>query len=456
MQRHRALFLENWLESTDRKPLVIRGARQVGKTWLVRYLAKSKKKKLIEINFEKRPELSSLFTSNDPKEIILNLNGAFNEMIDPKNCLLFLDEIQAAPELLAKLRWFHEDLPELPCIAAGSLLEFVLADHTFSMPVGRISYLHLEPLTFEEFLLACQQQGLYEYLRTYQMGKEIPEAIHQSLMTAFKEYIIVGGMPAAVSSWVEKRSLQSVNQIHHELIATYRDDFAKYRGRIPLERLEEILHAVPRHLSHKFMYSKVNPLVQIPSIKSSLELLCKARLCHRVLGCAANGIPLEAELQAKFLKVIFLDVGLCAASLGLTLDEVQKIDEIDLINSGGVAEQVAGQGLRTIFPSYVEPSLYYWHREEQGSSSEIDYVFQHHNHVIPIEVKSGARGSLKSLHIFMGLKGGKWAVRINSAMPQIQSIEVVDSLGSEVNYQLLSIPFYLIGQLHRLLDEVGV
>ncbi len=196
MKRNGTAFLKEWLVSTDRKPLVIRGARQVGKTWLVRHLAQAQKIKLIEVNFERNPQIASLFISNDPHQILLNLSAVFNESIDPKNCLLFLDEIQAAPELFAKLRWFAEDLPDLPVIAAGSLLEFVLEKHSFSMPVGRIRYMHLEPCSFEEFLQASDKHVLMDYLSSYQWGQVIPQAIHEQLMTYFKEYIVVGGMPA--------------------------------------------------------------------------------------------------------------------------------------------------------------------------------------------------------------------------------------------------------------------
>lgn len=453
MKRTYIAFLEKWLASKERKPLVIRGARQVGKTWLVRHLAESQKRQLVEINFEKTPQITSLFQSNDPRQILLNLRAVSNQSIDIQNSLLFLDEIQAAPEILAKLRWFAEDLPEFPVIAAGSLLEFTLEKHTFSMPVGRISYMHLEPFSFEEFLLAKSKQHLFNYLLNYQNGTEIPQAIHEQLMTYFKEYIIIGGMPAAVSTWIKNESLKEVNQVHHDLIATYRDDISKYRGRVATERIDEVMSAVPKHLGEKFVYTKVNPSIPIHSIKHSLDLLCKARICHRIIGTAANGVPLGAEIQEKFLKVIFLDVGLCSVVLGLTLNEIYQIEEISLINKGGIVEQVVGQILRTIIPPYVEPALFYWHRSDKGSNAEVDYVIEHHNKVIPIEVKAGSTGGLKSLHFFMDLKGFSSAVRVNSDTPSITEVKVRNSLGHLVNYRLLSIPFYLLGQLHRLLEN---
>jgi hypothetical protein len=452
MKRERMAFLEEWLTSDDRKPLVIRGARQVGKTWLVRQLAHAQNRQLIEFNFEKTPQSASLFFSNEPAQILLTLGAALNKSINPKTALLFLDEIQAVPELLAKLRWFAEELPELPVIAAGSLLEFTLEDHSFSMPVGRISYMHLEPLSFEEFLLASDKQGLFDYLRNYRWETDIPMAIHEQLLTHFKEYLLIGGMPAALLAWTKKRSLKAVDQVHHNLIATYRDDIAKYKGRMQAERLEETLATVPRCLGEKFVYSKVNPTIQTAPIKQALNLLCKARICHRVLGCAASGLPLAAQIQEKYAKVIFLDVGLCSAALGLSLDQLLQVKELTLVNNGGVAEQAVGQLLRTISPPYVEPALYYWHRDEKGASAEVDYVIQHRANVVPIEVKAGSTGSLKSLHLFMGLKQLSTAVRINSDLPSKMTVTIQDHRLGAISYTLLSIPLYLQGQLPRLLD----
>lgn len=454
MKRAAIQFLNDWLVDANRKPLVIRGARQVGKTWLVRHLAQSHKLRLIEINFESRPQFISLFNTNDPKRILLNLSSLYDEVIDPKSTLLLLDEIQAAPELLAKLRWFAEDMPELPVISAGSLLEFVLDNHTFSMPVGRIQYMHLEPLSFEEFLKGHKKDQLIDYLTTYNWDfGEIPQVIHEQLLAYLKEYIVIGGMPAAVSSWIEHRSLTKVNQIHHDLIATYLDDGAKYSGRLSTQRLAEVMMAVPKYLGEKFIYTRVNPLAQIASIKQALDLLCKSRVCHRVFGCAANGVPLGAELQEKYLKVIFLDVGLCSAALGLTLDSFANVEELTLINKGGIAEQLVGQILRTLAPFYIEPALYYWHRDVKGSSAEIDYIIQHGNNVIPIEVKAGSTGKLRSLHYFMNLKSFPLAVRINSDLPSRIQVDFKDHHGTPVIYQLLSLPFYLLGQLHRLLKD---
>lgn len=446
---------KEWLPSVERKPLIIRGARQVGKTWLIRQLARQSGKTLIEINFEKSPQAASLFASNDPPQILMNLSTFLNKKIEISECLLFLDEIQASPEILAKLRWFYEESPQLPVVSAGSLLEFVFEDHTFSIPVGRISYLHLEPLSFEEFLLARDQGLLYEYLQNFQFkdNSEIPKALHEQCLSLFKEYILIGGMPAVVSSWIKEQSIPRVHQIQNDLLATYRDDFAKYGGRISLDKLDEIMMSVPKRLGQKYVYSKVNPSINGQTVKQVLSLFNKARICHRVSGCSANGVPLLSETKEKYFKEVFLDTGLCSTALGLNYAQIQSMDELNVINNGAIAEQAVGQLLRTIFPFYVEPTLYYWQRDAEGSNAEIDYVIQHGEQIIPIEVKAGGTGSLKSLHLFMELKKKNLAIRINSDVPTKTNVNVKGRAG-EVTYPLLSIPFYLVGQIHRLLEEI--
>lgn len=453
MRRDRTLFLIDWLNSSVRKPLIIRGARQVGKTWIIRDLANSQQRRLIELNFEKRPNLESLFSSNDPKEIIINIAASTGSKIEPSKAILFLDEIQAAPNLLEKLRWFAEEMPELPVIATGSLLDFTLAKHEFSMPVGRISYMYLEPFSFEEFLDAIGHHELLAYLENYDWNLSIPTVIHSQLMKAIKEYLVVGGMPAAVSNWAIEKTPDAVNQIHFDLLTTYRDDFAKYSGRLSIDRLEDIMNSVPRQLGKKFVYRNANSEVSTASLKQGLDLLSKARVCHQVVATAANGLPLGSEADERFLKVIMLDCGLCGASLGLSLHQLRSISEISMINSGGMAEQLVGQLLRMVTPAYVPPSLYYWQREKKGAEAEIDYIIQHESHVIPLEVKAGTTGTLRSLHQFIKEKKKSIAIRVNSDIPRLGPVQVKDALGSSIEYKLLSLPFYLLGQLHRLIKS---
>ncbi|MFI4955621.1 MAG: ATP-binding protein [Gammaproteobacteria bacterium] len=456
INRNALANLDQWLTSSIRKPLVIRGARQVGKTALVRHFAASKKLHLIEINFERRPELRMAFQINDPKIILSSLESILNQTFDLSNSLMFLDEIQIYPELLAKLRWFAEEMPELPVISAGSLLEFVLEDHTFSMPVGRINYLHLEPLSFEEYLGAIGETQCLEWLMQYHWGDFLPDPLHEKYLKLVKQYSLIGGMPAAVASWITSNSLAQTHQVHDELLATYYDDFSKYAGRIPVLRLQEVLTAVPKTLGEKCIYSHINPDISSAQTKLALDLLAKARLIHRVYHTDGNGIPLGAQIKEKKFKMLFLDIGLAGSTLDLNFNTFNPEHNLETVNRGGISEQFVGQTLRTLKSYYVEPRLYYWLREEKGSNAEIDYLIQHQQTVVPIEVKAGSTGSLKSLHLFMSLRKLDLAVRICSDLPSQTPVDVKLYDGTSVAYRLLTLPFYLTGQLHRLIQEAEV
>lgn len=443
MFRYALTYLEeNWIKQPDRKPLVIRGARQVGKTWLAHKLADNIGRKIIEINFERDPHIKSLFNSNNTREIIQNLEVFRGEHIDPKSSLLFLDEIQDAPEVLAKLRWFYEDLPELPVIAAGSLLEFILQDHAFSMPVGRITYLHLEPLSFEEFLMAMGEEKSVEYLKNLEPPFTIPIALHHKLQDRLRMYLQIGGMPAVILAYINQGAYHAIT-IQEDLLTTYRDDFFKYKGRFDIQKLNTLLKSIPSQLGKKFVYSKADSTIQSSTAKQVLSLFNMARLTHIVQHSAGNRVPLAAEVKEKSFKQIFLDVGLVNRLLGSFA--VRPI-------TGGIAEQLVGQMLRCFFPFYVEPALYYWHREEKSANAEIDYLIEHNGHVFPIEVKAGSTGALKSLHYFMHEKKLSIAVRINDDLPSITPIMTKLNDGRDVSYTLLSVPFYLVGQIHRLLN----
>ncbi|MDX1901974.1 MAG: AAA family ATPase [Gammaproteobacteria bacterium] len=455
MKRYLIDKLKDWLSAANRKPAVLRGARQVGKTWIVRELAKQTGKQLIELNFEKQRSLAVHFESNDPSTILLNLESALNQSIHPADSILFLDEIQGAPELFAKLRWFYEDMPELAVIATGSLLEFVLENHTFSMPVGRIQYFFIEPLGFEEFLLAKNETHLLSAIEKISIEKSFNTALHDKANQLFKEFVAVGGMPEAVSTWIKTSSLQALSEVHNNLISTYQDDFTKYAGRLSITYLDAVFSAVPKLLTNKFVYSHADPSGRHESIKQALNLLLKAHVCHKVQNVSANGIPLGAEIKSKIFKIILIDVGLVSTILGLKLHQFSNVDDILVINKGALAEQVVGQLLRLLSPFYVEPTLHYWSRESASSNAEIDYLIQDNQRLIPIEVKAGAEGKLRSLHQFMSEKPWKLAIRFYAGPAQHDHIKSKTTTGDLNDYELISLPFYLLGQTYRLLEQAS-
>ena len=444
--------LDRWLTAKDRKPLVIRGARQVGKTWLVRDLAKRHNLTLIELNFERSPNLFDLFSDNDPQKTVKNLASEFETAISPESTLLFLDEIQATPALLAKLRWFKEDLPQMPVIAAGSLLEFAMSQVEYSMPVGRISYFYLEPLSFFEFIVACKKEFLYEKLSSFTPQDTLPASIHEKCLDLFAEYCLTGGMPESVTEWIRSNDLKACIKIQQDLLATFRDDFHKYGGRFDPVLLNKIFLSVSGQLGSKFVYNRVDPEAKAVQVKKGLGLLSMARVFSRIVHSAGNGIPLGAETNEKFFKMIFLDVGLVSVQLGLSALAPAEAKQAVFSNKGQLAEQFAGQQIIAAQAPDTDPRLFYWQRTG-GRQGEIDYLLQYGNLVLPVEIKAGKAGSMKSLHQFMAEKQLGLALRCNTNRPLLETVDVKTTLGAPVTYRLFSIPLYLT---ERLYDLVGM
>jgi hypothetical protein len=406
----------------------------------------------VEINFEKDPGAVSLF-SGTPEKAIKLLEIKYNKPIDIENTLLFLDEIQAAPEVFSKLRYFYEDMPGLHIIAAGSLLEFILENHTFSMPVGRIEYLHLGPMTFEEFLTANGKNLLNDFIQTYRISEDLPEAVHLDLLSYFKTYIIIGGMPEAVLAYSETNSFHESDIIKESILRTYEDDFNKYSPRIDPLRILNIFKKLPLMVCDKFKYVNIDRNDRAQNIEKALHLLELAKITHRVKHSAGNGVPLGAQVNDKIFKLLFLDVGLMATACGISMIDIETADDLMLANSGRLCEQFAGQHLLYSDEPYRKPELYYWVREAKSSSAELDYMISSGSKVIPIEIKAGKTGRLKSLHQFIKEKGGDLAVRINLDKPSIFQDSKPLPDGQSVEYRLLSIPFYLMGQSRRLIQE---
>lgn len=451
MNRTATADLDAWWKRPRRKPLIVRGARQVGKSFLVRDFAASRNLALAELNFERDPLAARAFESGDVEQTARAIEALTGRRLRDETSLLFLDEIQAAPDVLARLRWFSEDRPRLAVIAAGSLLDFALAEHSFSMPVGRISYLHLEPMSFVEFLAGVGDGELAELVATGDPSRDFGEAVHGRLLERFREYVLVGGMPEAVEAYRVARSLLESTRIHHELLATFRDDFAKYAALVHRSRLAKVLDAVPRLLGRKFVYKAVDREERSAALRRAVDMLCMARVCHRVVATQATGVPLGAEVDDRRFKMLMLDVGLVSASLGLSLTDLVPPNGIMLVNEGGIAEQIVGQALRQSSPSFVDPSLHYWSRDTQGSEAEVDYVVQHGKTVVPVEVKAGATGTLRSLHVLMASRRWKRAVRFNADLPSTTSVSAQTRTGASAVYQLVSLPLYMASQLGRIL-----
>lgn len=454
MHRFALRYLADWKCRSSRKPLVVRGARQVGKSFLVQMFAADQFDTLLEINFERDPDAAGLFESKSPRKIVPLLEARFNRDLKPGSGLLFLDEIQAAPEVFAALRYFHEEMPGLHVIAAGSLLEFVLEEHSFSMPVGRVEYLHLGPMQFEEFLLALGRDKLKALLDGYGPGESTPEAIHAELLRLFRQFVIIGGMPEAVRSFAETGSYRDSEPVKQSILSTYRDDFSKYRGRVPHRRVDKVFTKAPQLVGQKFKYSHVDRDDRAARLAAALDLLCLARVTHRVRHTAANGVPLGAEADDRNFKVLFMDVGLLCRSCGLGAADIEAAEDVMLVNAGAVCEQFIGQHLLYSRPFYEEPELYRWMRQKRSSAAEVDYVTAIGQQIVPVEVKAGKTGTLKSLHLFLMEKRRELGLRFNSDRPSLLDGETSVAGRARKHFRLLSLPLYMVGQARRLCREV--
>ncbi len=443
MQRTVADFLDRWLADGNRKPLVMRGAQQVGKTWLVRDLARRHGRRLVELNLERRPELADHFKDGNPRAAVADLEADIGMAVNSTDTILFLDEIQAAPRVLAFLRWFREEMSALPVIAAGSLLDFALREHSFSMPVGRIAYCHVEPVSFYEFLDASGNSRLRQSLVAAGESFELSPRLHHRALELFAEYCLVGGLPEVLADWLDNHDDTRRLQLQRDLVATYRDDFNKYRERLSADLLRRVMDAVPRQLGGRFVYSHVDPELRHRDVKAALELLTLARVCHRVEHTAGNGLPLGAETNPRLVKALLLDVGLVSIQLGFSRLDWRDLDAVVWANKGGLAEQFVGQHLRRLFQPFEEPRLFYWQRTE-GRHGEIDYLLQRGPRIIPVEVKAGSAGAMKSLHAFMHDKHLESALRLDTNPPSRQSLEVRTTTGESVKYELRSLPLYMV------------
>ena len=439
--------LKTWLNSYRRKPIIIRGARQVGKSTLVRMFAKSSNLDIIEINLEKYLYLDEIFKTFDLDVIFKELEGISGKSFND-NTLLFLDEIQATPNALACLRYFYEERSDIFVIATGSLLEFTLSEHNFSMPVGRVDYRYLGPMSFNEFILNLYPD-LNKYLSSLEEIKNIPEIIHIKLTEKFKEYLFIGGMPEAVLAFKETKKLNEVKLVHRSICDTYMDDFSKYRkNNINLLLLQKIFRAIPQNVGKKVKYSNYSKDHKAKEIRESIELLIKAKICNPVYSSDCSGLPLEATSSQSTYKLMFLDVGLVNHICGLDLNNIMALENDSLINKGQIAEQFIGQHLIISDDMTRSSNLNYWLRENKKGNAEVDFVTVIDSKITPIEVKAGKSGTLKSLHQFVYLKNVNSAIRfdLNKYSKQRVSYKIIsDGKEREVEFNLESYPLYAVG-----------
>ena len=407
--------LAAWKMEPYRKPLLVRGVRQCGKTSSIRHLGASFKY-FCEINFEKMPSAKRIFSGDiDISKITAELEELSGVPIIDGDTLLFLDELQESSEAITAIRYFYEDRPNLHVIGAGSLLEFALR-HISSFGVGRIQSLYMMPLSFAEFLAAIGEDILIQSLVKASLDTPLSEVAHQKLLSLYKVFIVVGGMPEAVLRYAETKSILQARSVHQDIMSTLYDDFGKYEDAgISPEILRSILRFVLSRIGSQISYNKHTiPGLDSKTISKGLEILSNAWLVPIVYASSCSSLPIASSINMKRMKPLFIDTGLYLHAAGLDVSEFAIETEFQKLNIGNVCELSVGLELLKAMDSHVHPELYFWTRDADGSNrgtAEVDYVIQKGSSIIPIEVKARTQGGMKSLWAFLEKGTSAYGIR---------------------------------------------
>lgn len=405
MKRNAILELVQWKNSPERKPMVLRGARQVGKTWLMKEFGQNYYDNYVYFNFDEEDELKSIFETNkNPHRIIELLSMISDEKIEPEKTLIIFDEIQECPEALNTLKYFKEKANEYHVIAAGSLLGTLLAKPK-SYPVGMVNLLDIYPLTFDEFLDAIDS-GLYAYYESVQKGQVIEEIFHQRLLDVFNYYLIIGGMPECVSSWIKYKDPTMISKIQRELIEVYENDFSKHNGKVNSGRILMVFRSIVAQLAkpnEKFMYSAVREGARARDFEEAIEWLVSAGMLNRVYNVSKMEHPLSAFDKLDQFKLFVFDTGLLKQMAGV--DNGTILLKTDYQFKGPLTENYVLQQLKGQFE--VEPRYY------SDRNGEIDFVVQNKMEIIPIEVKGGEDRSATSFKTYVANYAPEHAYRFS-------------------------------------------
>ena len=448
-----ALLIE-WKNSSSLKPLLLRGARQVGKSCAVKHLGETFDY-YIEVNFEKRPDMKNVFERiHDVHDLANSLGMLYNVPVVAGKTLLFLDEIQDCEPAIRSLWTFKEDFPGLHVIAAGSLLEFALQELP-SFGVGRIRSLFVYPFSFDEFLQAEGKTAWVKAKQNADYERPLLTALHNDLVQHYRTFLIVGGMPASVAAWVQTHDYRECQTELDDIQLTYYDDFQKYAKKVDPTLLRNTLQSVVLQIGNKFTYSKVEGAYRAEEIKKALKLLCDAGIVKRVNHTAANGLPLGAETNDKFRKYIYLDSALLLRILDLDLGGARQLTDLivagtaeDLVNKGGLTEMVLGWELIKYNNPRSQHGLYYWENTADGTRSEVDYIITRDMQVLPIECKSGTSGKMKSLHLFMRNKHLTHAIRCS--LENFAMLESRDNQDDRTIRRISIIPLFAVSNLYLM------
>lgn len=433
--------LLRWQATPNRKPLVLRGARQVGKTFVVQQFAVNYKH-FIELNLE-RPKDRDLFSAfNSGQELVERILLAKGKSVNLKDTLIFIDEIQHCAAAIHSLRYLYEDLKDIHVIAAGSLLEVFSQKAGFSFPVGRVRSLFMYPVSFREYL-ETHNSPLADKLRqpkTLQKDK----AIHHLLLDIFNTYAFVGGMPEALSLFVKTGTYSAAREIYDDIFMGYIEDVEKYSNLAKVKYLTHIIDRSPLYAGERITYEKFGESsFRSREMKESFDVLERALIVHRGRPSISIDLPLIEKLR-KAAKIYFLDVGLVNYRIGFK--KFFSGNSLDNVYRGRIAEQLVAQEI--IAQDFQRPALHFWIR--QKGTAETDFLYSYNDIIIPIEVKSGKTGKLKSLNLFMDKCSHPYAIRVYGGKLRIDQIELL----SGKKYLLQSIPYYLLSELDVIIERL--
>lgn len=432
MRRNAIRDLERWKEQEDRKPLILKGARQVGKTWLMKQFGKEYYEDFFYFNFDEEEEMKSIFVSNkDPFRIVELLGMLKGKKIEPEKHLIIFDEVQECPEALNTLKYFCEKAREYHIISAGSLLGTLLAQPK-SYPVGKVNIMNLYPLTFDEFLCAAEE-GLYTYYEGLSKGSRIEEIFHNRLLEAYKYYLIIGGMPECVASWIKEKDASKVLKIQQELLELYENDFSKHNGKVNSGRILLVFRSIVNQLAkdnEKFLYGCVREGARAREFEEAIEWLVSAGMVIRINNVSKLEHPLKAFQEQNHFKLFLLDVGLLKCMAGISNEAILLKGEYQF--KGPLTENYCLQQLRDCFD--ILPQYFV-----QGQNSEIDFVLQNGMEIIPVEVKAGDSIHSNSFKKYIMERKPKHAIRFSG-------------LGYIEQETVTNVPLYLVGKTKELIE----
>lgn len=433
MKRYIFEKLLQWRKDKSRKPLVLKGARQVGKTYILKAFGEAEYENVAYLNFENSPHLHELFLGSlKPQDILNVLSIELDTEIIPEKTLIIFDEIQECPQALNSLKYFNESANEYHICAAGSLLGITLA-HSKGFPVGKVNFLTLYPLCFMEFLQAKDEDKLIQYVQDLRTMEPLPTILHEKLLNIFKEYLYVGGMPAAILEYLESRDFNRIRTTQKDILAAYRLDFVKHAPQNNIMKINQVWDVIPSQLAKenkKFIYSVIRQGARAKEFEIAIQWLLEAGLIYKVYNTSVPKLPLSAYADHNVFKIYLVDVGLLGAMAGLSAKTIIYGNDIFQEFHGSITENYGAQELIR-----QEYELYYWTSPGQA---ELDFIIQHNDEIFPLEIKSGTSSRKKSLLTYAEKYQPRLEIRISP-------------MNLKRDGNLLNCPLYLLGNLNKLL-----